>query len=214
LNAAARYPAEIVRFVARFDRREFWLAHEELEELWQQDRRDLFKGLIQLAAAFVHVERSNWSGARRLFETALGYLDGYPSPSEGFDLDRIRARARSALRQVERLQAGEVLAGEGQAGEGQAGEVLAGEGQAGEGLAFGESLRFRLAPCFAGEIPADAVADVELPYRVRRHAEPRAGGPRSGGGDAEPRAGGPRRSGGDAEDASGAEDGETMDDAG
>ena len=198
MNAAARYPAEIVRFVARFDRREFWLAHEELEELWQQDRRDLFKGLIQLAAAFVHVERSNWSGARRLFETALGYLDGYPSPSEGFDLDRIRARARSALRQVERLQAG---------------EVLAGEGQAGEGLAFGESLRFRLAPCFAGEIPADAVADVELPYRVRRHAEPRAGGPRSGGGDAEPRAGGPRRSGGDAEDASGAGDGETMDDA-
>jgi hypothetical protein len=64
---------------------------------------------------------------------------------------------------------------------------------------FGESLRFRLAPCFAGEIPADAVADVELPYRVRRHAEPRAGGP--------------RRSGGDAEDASGAGDGETMDDA-
>ena len=199
MNAAARYPAEIVRFVARFDRREFWLAHEELEELWQQDRRDLFKGLIQLAAAFVHVERSNWSGARRLFETALDYLDGYPSPSEGFDLDRIRARARSALRQVERLQAGEVQAGEGQAGEGLAGEGQAGERLAGEGQGFGESLRFRLAPCFAGEIPADAVADVELPYRVRRHAEPRAGGP--------------RRSRGDAEDASGAGDGETMDDA-
>lgn len=213
MNAAARYPAEIVRFVARFDRREFWLAHEELEELWQQDRRDLFKGLIQLAAAFVHVERSNWSGARRLFETALDYLDGYPSPSEGFDLDRIRARARSALRQVERLQAGEVQAGEGQAGEGLAGEGQAGERLAGEGQGFGESLRFRLAPCFAGEIPADAVADVELPYRVRRHAEPRAGGPRRSRGDAEPRAGGPRRSRGDAEDASGAGDGETMDDA-
>jgi hypothetical protein len=209
LNAAARYPAEIVRFVARFDRREFWLAHEELEELWQQDRRDLFKGLIQLAAAFVHVERSNWSGARRLFETALDYLDGYPSPSEGFDLDRIRARARSALRQVERLQAGETQVGEtqvgaaqagkAQVGEAQAGKAQVGETQAGKAQLFGEALYFRLAPCFAGEIPADAVADVELPYRVRRHAEPRAGGP--------------RRSGGDAEDASGAGDGETMDDA-
>jgi hypothetical protein len=200
LNAAARYPAEVVRFVARFDRREFWLAHEELEELWQQDRRDLFKGLIQLAAAFVHVERSNWSGARRLFETALGYLDGYPSPSEGFDLDQIRARARSALRQVERLQAGETQVGETQVGAAQAGKAQVGETQAGKAQLFGEALYFRLAPCFAREIPADAVADVELPYRVRRHAEPRAGGPRRGGGDAE--------------DAAGAGNGETMDDAG
>jgi hypothetical protein len=148
LNAAARYPAEIVRFVARFDRGEYWLAHEELEELWQHDRRDLYKGLIQLAAAFVHVERGNWRGAARLFETALGYLEGYPSPSEGFDLDQIRARARRALRQVERLRVDEAQR-------------------------VGESLRFRLASCFAGEIPADAVADVELPYRVRRHAERR-----------------------------------------
>ena len=72
------HPAQILRYVARFDRREYWLAHEELEELWLIDRRDFFKGLIQVAAAFLHVERQNWRGARRPMKTSLQYLAAVP----------------------------------------------------------------------------------------------------------------------------------------
>lgn len=137
---------QLVRFVARFDRREFWLAHEELEELWQLDRRDFFKGMIQVAAAFVHIERGNWNGARRLLRTALDYIEGAPSSYEGFDVDAVRARAIDARQRVEELAAG-------------------------QGSSFSEAFYFRLAPHFAAAIDDGAVDDEPLPYRVRRYEE-------------------------------------------
>lgn len=137
----------VVRFVARFDRREYWLAHEELEEEWLTDRSDVLKGLIQLAAAFVHLDRGNWHGGHKLLTTALGYLAGQPRSScRGFDLEAIRARAAAIIGWIERHEPP-------------------------EGDRFDESLRFELAPLFADAVPAGVVEDVELPYRARRYEE-------------------------------------------
>lgn len=143
---ATRYPEELLRFVARFDRREFWLAHEELEELWQRDRCDFFKGMIQLAAAYLHIERHNWRGAGRLLRTGLGYMEEAPGAHQGFDVEGVRARARAALQRVEALSAGELSA-------------------------FDESLFFELGPLFEGTVADDVVQDEPLPYRVRRYED-------------------------------------------
>jgi len=139
-------PAGLLRYIARFDRREFWLAHEELEEVWQVDRRDFFKGMIQLAAAHLHIERGNWRGARRLLRTGLDYMREVPERYEGLDVVALRARAEAALRRV---------------------EELAGGGAGG----YDEGLWFRLAPLFEGEIADGLVDDEPLPYRVRRYEE-------------------------------------------
>lgn len=139
-------PRQVIRFVARFDRREYWLAHEELEELWQEDRSDFYKGLIQVAAGFVHVDRENWNGARTLMKSALEYLDGYPNQHRHFDVEAVRRATRRALREVGFLA----------------------EGKASD---FDDAARFRLAQCFAGDVRPGAVEDVELPYRVRRYEE-------------------------------------------
>jgi hypothetical protein len=139
-------PAGLLRYIARFDRREFWLAHEELEEVWQVDRRDFFKGMIQIAAAHLHIERGNWRGARRLLRTGLDYMRETPARYEGLDVAAIRARAEAALRRVRQLA----------------------EGAAG---GYDDGLWFRLAPLFEGEIPDDLVEEESLPYRVRRYDE-------------------------------------------
>lgn len=141
---ASAHPEQVLRFVARFDRGEYWLAHEELEDLWLEDRSDLYKGLIQVAAAFVHVDRNNWNGAVKMFRSALGLLDEYPAQQQGFDLERIRERAASALDHVEGLR------------------------RMGR-RRFDESFRFQMRPFFAGYVGEDLIEDVELPYRVRRH---------------------------------------------
>jgi len=138
------FPEELLRYVARFDRREYWLAHEELEGLWQTDGRDFLKGLIQFAAAFVHAERGNWRGARRLLRTGRGYLDGVPDHYEGFDVAGIRARVDLALGRVTQLA----------------------DGGAGD---FADSLFFSLRPLFAAEVADGLVVDEQLPYRVRRY---------------------------------------------
>lgn len=145
-DLTAAHPEPLLRFIARFDRREYWLAHEELEELWLQDRQDFFKGLIQLAAAFLHIERGNWRGARRLLRTGLDYMADAPDRFQGFRVDQVRRCAGAALRRVEQLA------------DGADGGVDA-------------SLLFRLAPLFDGDVGGDLVDDATLPYRVRRYEE-------------------------------------------
>jgi predicted metal-dependent hydrolase len=140
------HPEQVLRFVARFDRGDYWLAHEELEDLWLEDRSDLYKGLIQVAAAFVHVDRNNWNGAAKMFASAGGLLDEYPDRQQGFDLERIRQCAGAALDHVEVLKRK-------------------------ASRRFDESLRFQMRPFFAGHVDESLVEEVELPYRVRRHEQ-------------------------------------------
>lgn len=75
----------------------FFETHETLEEIWQEEQgavRDLYKGLIQVAAAFVHVTRGNIVGADRLFRTSVGYLRPYREEGAmGFDVELISAAA-------------------------------------------------------------------------------------------------------------------------
>ncbi len=57
-----------------FNRADYFEAHEVLEELWLPVRRtgegELWKGLIQLAAAFVHLQRTRPGPALSLLRSA------------------------------------------------------------------------------------------------------------------------------------------------
>jgi hypothetical protein len=69
-----------------FNRQLFYEAHEVLEVLWLADRRgadgDFFKGLIQLAGAFVHIQKNRRGPAAALFRLARANLEKY-APRHG-----------------------------------------------------------------------------------------------------------------------------------
>ncbi|HQR46131.1 MAG TPA: DUF309 domain-containing protein [Thermoanaerobaculia bacterium] len=71
----------------------FFEAHEEWERLWKgasgPDRRFL-QGLIQLAAALVHVERGRTAPAVRLLRLAREKLDPFPDGHGSLALGRLR----------------------------------------------------------------------------------------------------------------------------
>ncbi len=73
-----------------FNRQEFYEAHDVLEELWLADRHglngDFYKGLIQLAGAFVHLQKERLRPAAALFKLARTNLTKYPTPHEQLDL--------------------------------------------------------------------------------------------------------------------------------
>lgn len=80
----------------QFNAGQYYDCHETLEEIWQEEAgevRDLYKGLIQLAAAFVHLSRANYAGAERLLRTAAEYLETYRPAALGFDIERIAPTA-------------------------------------------------------------------------------------------------------------------------
>ncbi len=94
--------------IARWDEQRYFEAHELLEHAWKlgpEVDRDLWKGVIQIAVAGVHLQRGNRIGARRLLDRALARLGGRPPMELGIDVAALRHVAERARAQ---LDAGEV----------------------------------------------------------------------------------------------------------
>ena len=93
----------IVLGIARWDDRRYFEAHELLEHAWRtgpEVDRELWKGVIQVAVAAVHLQRGNRIGARRLLDRALARLAAQPDVRGGVDVAALRrtaTAARSAL---------------------------------------------------------------------------------------------------------------------
>ena len=73
-----------------FNRQLFYEAHDVLENLWLKDKHGpngaFYKGLIQLAGAFVHLQKDRLRPAAALFKLALANLEKYPQVHEQLDL--------------------------------------------------------------------------------------------------------------------------------
>jgi predicted metal-dependent hydrolase len=81
------------RYLAYFDcfnRRRFYEAHDVLEELWLAERAGtngaFYKGLIQLAGAFVHLQKHRLRPAAALFRLARTNLEPYRATHERLDV--------------------------------------------------------------------------------------------------------------------------------
>jgi predicted metal-dependent hydrolase len=81
--------APLAEGLACFHRGEFFLAHEHWEAVWltlPQPEKDFLQTLIQVAAAFHHLQHGNRTGAISLLTRALRRLDAYPPRYAGIDL--------------------------------------------------------------------------------------------------------------------------------
>jgi predicted metal-dependent hydrolase len=89
-----------------FNKQLFYEAHDVLEDLWLPDRHgangNFYKGLIQLAGAFVHVQKNRLRPAAALFKLAQANLEKYPTVHEHLNLNAVLALIGGWLRQLER----------------------------------------------------------------------------------------------------------------
>ena len=88
-----------------FNRQLFYEAHDVLEDLWLPDRHSVngnfYKGLIQLAGAFVHLQKNRLRPSAALFKLAQTNLGKYPRVYEQLDLERVQALIQCWLGQLE-----------------------------------------------------------------------------------------------------------------
>jgi len=76
-----------------FNSRNFFEAHEVLEDVWRESRnpeRKFLQSLIQIAVALHHHSRGNLVGARSLLARATRNLEPYPEKFGGVDLRPLR----------------------------------------------------------------------------------------------------------------------------
>jgi predicted metal-dependent hydrolase len=89
-----------------FNRRLFYEAHDVLEDLWLEDRHgadgNFYKGLIQLAGAFVHLQKDRLRPAAALFKLAQANLAKYPNIHEQLDVKLVQVLAQNWLQNLER----------------------------------------------------------------------------------------------------------------
>jgi predicted metal-dependent hydrolase len=95
LHGQAR-DAHYLGFFACFNRQLFYEAHDVLEELWLAQGKTganyaFYKGLIQLAGAFVHLQKNRLRPAVALFNLAEANLRQYPRVHEQLNLTAVLA---------------------------------------------------------------------------------------------------------------------------
>lgn len=91
-------------------REEFFEAHEHWELVWlksQEPEKTFLQALIQVAAAFHHLQRKNVRGATSLLKEALRRLDSYPSFFGGIAVGPLREDVLAWVRVLETESAAE-----------------------------------------------------------------------------------------------------------
>ena len=93
--------AHLIRARDLFNAGDYWAAHEALETVWRSiisdDAASVWQGLIQAAAALLHLQRGNRHGVTVVGRGALDKLRGPQRPDVEFETVQFGAHLARAL---------------------------------------------------------------------------------------------------------------------
>jgi len=95
-----------VKGIALFNAQSYFEAHEELELAWGEDQgpgRELYRGMLQVAVAYLQITRGNYRGALKMFLRLRQWLDPMPATCRGVDVAQLRQDALAARAALEAL---------------------------------------------------------------------------------------------------------------
>jgi hypothetical protein len=92
-------------YIVCFNRGEYYEAHDILEQLWLKERHGangpFYKGLIQLAAAFVHLQKDHLRPSAAVFKLAGANLRRYAGTHERLAMPAVLALIEHWLARLE-----------------------------------------------------------------------------------------------------------------
>lgn len=92
-----------IKGIELFNQGEYFEAHEELELAWNEDEtpgRELYRAILQIAVAYLQIERRNYRGAYKMFLRARQWIDPLPAFCRGVDVEQLRQDAAAAWDQL------------------------------------------------------------------------------------------------------------------
>lgn len=99
-------PAAAEKGLRAFNRGEYFVAHEHLEEAWNADHsagRDFYRALIQVAVAYLQIERSNYRGAYKMLLRSRQWFRSIPDVCHGVDMKSLHEEAEVVYQALLRL---------------------------------------------------------------------------------------------------------------
>ena len=99
-------PAHYLGYFECFNRQMFYEAHDVLEELWLAEGKHganygFYKGLIQFAGAFVHLQKDRLRPAAALFKLSRSYLEKFPEQHQQLSVARVMSLSVEWIAELE-----------------------------------------------------------------------------------------------------------------
>ena len=98
--------AHAIKGLELFNEGEYYDCHEELEHAWNEDKgaaRELYRGVLQVAVAYLQIERGNYNGAVKMLMRVKQWLDPLPNTCRGIDIQKLRTDADAVYQQLKEL---------------------------------------------------------------------------------------------------------------
>lgn len=89
-----------------FNAGKYFEAHEALEIAWLEERgavRDLYRGILQVGVAYLHITRANYDGAIKVYKRSMRWLKDWPAVCRGVEVEQLRRDAEAAIQEVLKL---------------------------------------------------------------------------------------------------------------
>lgn len=89
-----------------FNAGKYFEAHEALETAWLEERgkvRDLYRGILQVGVAYLHITRGNYDGAIKVYRRSVRWLKDWPAVCRGVFVEKIRRDSEAAIQELIRL---------------------------------------------------------------------------------------------------------------
>jgi len=103
--AGVVHPAAI-KGMELFNAGEYWLAHENLEEAWKEETgpvRELYRAILQTAVIYLHITRSNYNGAIKVYGRIQKWITPWPDVCRGIEIGRLHQDMEIVIAEVKRL---------------------------------------------------------------------------------------------------------------
>ena len=83
-----------IKGIELFNAGEYYDAHEELEHAWNADKsaaRDFYRAILQIAVAYLQIERANYRGAVKMILRVRQWLTPLPDICRGVNIAQLKA---------------------------------------------------------------------------------------------------------------------------
>ena len=97
-----------IKGIELFNAGEYYDAHEELEHAWNADKsaaRDFYRAILQIAVAYLQIERGNYRGAVKMILRVRQWLTPLPAICRGVNIGQLRADVEAVSKSLESLGA-------------------------------------------------------------------------------------------------------------
>ena len=102
----------LINGIALFNQKEFFEAHEVIEELWREtdgELKNFYRGLIQAAAALHHLKRGTFKGGLEVCKSAIALLKPYTPVTLGVQVQKLVDDLKTSFEQFEKLNSQEKI---------------------------------------------------------------------------------------------------------